>query len=138
MYFMLYKDNDYGSDRVQILYNRINPQGIWKFINIYEPDLLDDIPLNLTSLPAIYNVKKMELYEGEYVFEFVRSLGLSPVDQFQHPLNRRFNERDDNDIETIIKFQPPKSTEHMEQLYNQERQNYHGATPPSMNNFYSV
>ena len=123
MYFIFYKDNDYGSDRFQILFNRINPSGIWKFINVYEPNILDEIPLNLSSLPAIYNVKRMELYEGEYVYEFVRSCGMTATDRFQHPLNKRFNERDDHDIDSIIRIQPPK-TENLERLYNQERRQY--------------
>ena len=65
----------------------------------------------------------MELYEGEYVYEFVRSRGMTATDRFQHPLNKRFNERDDHDIDSIIRIQPPK-TENLERLYNQERRQY--------------
>ena len=121
LFFVFYTDEDYLSDRFHILYNKVNPGGIWKFINIYKDDILREIPVNLTSIPAIYNVKKKELYEGEYVFEFVRSFDSLEYNHQQETLNNRMSNRNDADIE----LQQKPSKDEMEYMYNKEHNRYH-------------
>ena len=121
LFFVFYTDEDYLSDRFHILYNKVNPGGIWKFINIYNDDILREIPVNLTSIPAIYNVKKKELYEGEYVFEFVRSFDSLEYNHQQETLNNRMSNRNDADIE----LQQKPSKDEMEYMYNKEHNRYH-------------
>lgn len=104
LYFVFYQDKDYLSDRFLILYDRVNPQGIWKFINIYRNDILFNLPIRVESLPAVYNVLDKELYLGEYVFEFLRSFDSVRYRRYLKVINERLEERDDNEIETIQKI----------------------------------
>lgn len=125
MFFVFYKEDDYLSDRLHILYNRVNPAGIWKFINIYKDSILVKLPINLYSLPAIYNVKKKELYEGEYVFEFLRSFDLIEYNKLQKQINETMNMRNDSEINNLIQIEPPRmSREQMEYQYLQEQNRY--------------
>jgi hypothetical protein len=104
LHFIFYKERDYLSDRLLLLYEKIIPIGIWKFINIYNSNLLQYIPIKLQSLPAIYNVQKKELYIGEYIFEYLRSLDTHSTDQIVKTINTRIEQRDDTEIETIHKL----------------------------------
>lgn len=104
LYFIFYQDNNYLSDRLLILYDRINPHGIWKFINIYKNDILLNLPIEIETIPAIYNVMDKELYIGEYVFEFMRSFDSVKYNRYLKIINERLEERDDNEIETIHKI----------------------------------
>lgn len=103
LYFVFYQDNDYLSDRLLILYDRVNPAGIWKFINIYDNKLLYELPIRIESLPAVYNVLDKELYLGEYLFEFLRSFDSVKYRRYLKTINERLEERDDNEIETVQK-----------------------------------
>ena len=117
LYFIFYQDNDYLSDRLLILYDRVNPDGIWKFINIYRNDILFNLPIQLESLPAIYNVMDKELYLGEYVFEFMRSFDSVKYRRYLKVINERLEERDDNEIETIHKIPINRRIEQDERVF---------------------
>lgn len=132
VFFVLYKDGDYPCDRMNILYNRVSPRGIWRFINVFDNELYDTIPFDVDTLPAIYDVTKRKLYQGDFVYDFIRSRGLSPNNVLEHPLNRRINERNQGEINEFLNIQPHKSKERMEEMYQREVNNFHGASPPSM------
>lgn len=102
LYFIFYKNEDYLSDRLLLLFNRIDCSkfGIWKFINIYDPRILNYIPIQLESLPAIYNVLQKELYLNDYVFEYVRSFDIDKYKRYVKQINEGINELDDTQKET--------------------------------------
>jgi hypothetical protein len=127
VYFVFYKDGDYPCDRMNILYNRVNPKGIWRFINIFDQELYGVIPFQIHSLPAIYDVTKRKLYQGDYVYEFIRSCGLSPNNMLEHPVNQRIDDRNQGEINEFLNIQPHKSKERMERLYQEEREHFNGS-----------
>jgi len=116
LYFIFYQDNDYLSDRLLMLYDKINPKGIWKFINIYGDEILNRLPIKLDSLPAVYNVLNKEIYLEEYVFEFIRSFDSVKYNKYAKIINERLEERDDNEKETINKV--PTSQRIDDEEYN--------------------
>ena len=132
VYFVFYKDGHYPCDRMNILYNRVSPKWIWRFINIFDPELYEMIPMQIQSLPAIYDVTRRKLYQGDYVYDFIRSNGLSPNNVLEHPLNRRLSDRNQGEINEFLNIQPHKSKERMDALYQRELNNYHGASPSYM------
>jgi hypothetical protein len=117
---------------MNILYNRINPKGIWKFINVFDKELYTMIPFEVQSLPAIYDVKSRKLYQGDYVYDFIRECGLSPNNVMDHPVNRRLSDRNQGEINEFLNIQPHKSKEKMQELYQNEVNNYHGTSPSNM------
>lgn len=125
LFFVFYQDEEYLSDRLQILFNRVNPAGIWKFINVYNENVLHSLPIKVTSLPAIYHVTKKELYEGEYVYEFLRSFDVIEYNHLQNQLNERIQVRNDSEINNMIKIQPPRMTaEEMNYNYLQQQNSF--------------
>jgi hypothetical protein len=125
LYFVFYTDDDYMSDRFHLLFNKVNPGGIWKFINIHDDNVLQKIPIKITSLPCVYNVLKKELYEGEFVFGFLRSYDKLKYSKFQKNINERLTLRNDSEIHNVIKIQPRRQTkEEIEQRYVAESSQY--------------
>lgn len=109
LYFIFYRDNEVCSERLLNLYHQKTPEGIWKFINIYDSSVLEELPIIIETLPAIYNVAQKELYEGEYVLTFMKAFQPSQTPDDYHvekSINKRIQERDDNEIEVIKKIPP--------------------------------
>lgn len=125
LYFVFYSDNDYMSDRLQLLFNRINPPGLWKYINVYSDEILDMIPLQLESLPCVYDVKKQALYEGEYIFQYLSKLDRYKYKNMKKQINQDIQQYHESDVDNSMTYQTRRETvEELNKYYGNDQENF--------------